>query len=353
VEASIRANGGRNDVTTIRMWALFGNASYQQGSWGFFSPCTSGSAYTTSMINAPPCHQFASVDPQGQIVEISASASYMLSQCALPFAAPGHFRGLTLQRLFQRIFEAKPAHIFLSSFNEHIGGRQAPASGANTAFCQGLPNDPDNNAVWVDSYASEFSRDFEPSVEVGDHLLQVVASCVNLYKQGRDCGTNASSLCCTTADKAVFANIWSLRLPLVGDQLLTASQAERAALLAQGWQEVCTPFQDPSDFCVDSSLKEGRYGPFILYNTSSAAPSQALYRCYNADARHHLMSTAPDCEGLGNPESILGYIATARGKEMLRGLWRCRTPSGGYTHALDLPCDPGMANSTVELGFVR
>ena len=38
------ASAGRNNVKVIKMWALFGNASYDQGSWGFFSPCTVGRA---------------------------------------------------------------------------------------------------------------------------------------------------------------------------------------------------------------------------------------------------------------------------------------------------------------------
>jgi hypothetical protein len=38
----------------------------------------------------------------------------------------------------------------------------------------GLPNDPQRNAgVWEDTYAAEFSRDFEPSLEAGDRIYQV------------------------------------------------------------------------------------------------------------------------------------------------------------------------------------
>lgn len=69
-----------------------------------------------------------------------------------------------------------------SSFNEHIGGRQPPSQPADTAFNMGLPNDPQKDSVWVDSYASEFSRDIEPSVEAGDTVWNVAASCVQLYK---------------------------------------------------------------------------------------------------------------------------------------------------------------------------
>lgn len=39
IVGAIEANGGRNDVVVVEMWALFGEAQYNQGRWGFFSPC--------------------------------------------------------------------------------------------------------------------------------------------------------------------------------------------------------------------------------------------------------------------------------------------------------------------------
>lgn len=142
-EALIRSNGGRNDVVTIRMWALFGAANYQQGSWGFFSPCTVGQGtsvtYTTSMVGVGPCAQFSSIE-NASVAEVSASGSYMLSQTSLPFASAGHMRGLTLQRLFEKVLAVGAPNLFMSSFNEHIGGRQAPACAANTCFNMGMQN---------------------------------------------------------------------------------------------------------------------------------------------------------------------------------------------------------------------
>ena len=76
----------------------------------------------------------------------------MTAQSALPFANPGHLRGLTMQRLFKKVLEVGAPHLFMSSFNEHIGGRQAPASKANTAMNMGLPYDAQNKLVWVDTY---------------------------------------------------------------------------------------------------------------------------------------------------------------------------------------------------------
>ena len=45
----------------------------------------------------------------------------------------------------------------------------------------GLPYDAQNATVWVDTYASEFSRDIEPSVEGGDRVWKVATSCVQMY----------------------------------------------------------------------------------------------------------------------------------------------------------------------------
>jgi hypothetical protein len=78
--ALIEANGGRANVVTVPMWALFGEAAYEQGAWGFFSPCTDGAAYTSSMLDVGACAQRATLrNGSSEIVEVSASGGYMLS----------------------------------------------------------------------------------------------------------------------------------------------------------------------------------------------------------------------------------------------------------------------------------
>ena len=73
--ALIRANGGRNNVATIPMWALFGEAAQRDGAYGFFSPCIDeNGAYTTSMVGVGPCNQFSTyVNGTDVLEEISAS----------------------------------------------------------------------------------------------------------------------------------------------------------------------------------------------------------------------------------------------------------------------------------------
>eukprot|EP00912_Choanoflagellata_sp_UC4_P000340 UC4_evm3s209 len=355
VNALIESNGGRNNVEVVKMWALFGEKNYEKGSWGFFSPCTTSTGrYTTSMIGEQTCNQFQSADPTipNQILEISASGGYMLSQCALPFASPGHMRGLTLQRLFKSVLEESPPNLFLSSFNEHIGGRQKSVYKAAMAINMGLPNDPQKDEVWVDTYASEFSRDIEPTVEGGSRVYEVASSCVALYKSGATCENFETEACCTTTDKYIWNNVWSLILN--SDHLLTKDSNERNILVKEGWTEVCNAVGGPSVFCVDPSLTDGRNGPFMLYSIAEAiSDTIPLYRCNNRSLGFHFFSTAADCEGQIT-ESQIGWMSPNRGKETLRGLSRCRFPDGSYTHALDLPCPTGTTADPISpLGFVR
>ena len=51
-----------------------------------------------------------------------------------------------------QVLATSAPHLFMSSFNEFIGGRQAPSTKANTGINMGLPYDAQNASVWVDTY---------------------------------------------------------------------------------------------------------------------------------------------------------------------------------------------------------
>ena len=327
---------------------------------------------TTSMVDVPDCEQHSSASEGGANLdfEISASGAYMSAQCAMPFASPGHLRGLTVQRLFKKVLAKKPPHLFMSSFNEHFGGRQAAASNCNTGINMGLPFNAQNRTVWVDTYASEFSRDMEPTVEGGDRLWRVVSSCVKMYKAGKACGDvgTAAELCCTTADKEVFANVYSLRSVdgtaadgAADDAMLSSNHSEFASLLASGkFVEVCNPINGSTAFCTNTSMADTRDGPFMVYSErvddSSLRQGGAvrqLLRCVDTSSGKHFSSVNAACEG-GAVDGVLGYIATKRGGETLRALRRCksRDSAGRRMHALDLLCDAPDSDGEV-LGFVR
>ena len=314
------------------------------------------------MVDVPDCDQQASTDgtPDGNAqYEVSASGSYMTAQCALPFASPGHMRGLTIQRLFKKVLEVGAPHLFMSSFNELIGGRQPSAYKANTAINMGLPNDAQNRTVWVDSYALEFSRDMEPTVEGGDRVWRVATSCVRMYKAGRKCTDPdaAAELCCTTVDKQIFANVWSFSRDDGSDYTWTSNRSEAASLAANrtGWKENCNPVPGSAVFCTDTELTDARQGPFMLYSQSvNDTATRPLFRCWSEQGAitGHFLSTDETCEGRGKPELTLGHVAVSRGGEMLRALRRCKNRfPGRRTHSLDLACD--MPDDPTPLGFVR
>lgn len=287
-----------------------------------------------------------------------------------------------------------PLHVFVSSFNEGIGGRQQSVYGAKIAINMGAYNDTvsQRETVWVDSYASEFSRsvgreasgdsktivhsrlphhcasDLEPSVEGGNYSWRVVAACIARYKMGAPCSGKmpppAGDLCCTREDKEVWANAWSLSSKGGADALVTTNASERAALLASGaWEENCHPIAAPTAFCVDTSGKvtDGRNGPFMTYNTSSALPPPSgtlssapvpLVRC-RAPGGGHFLSDEAGCENIGTLDVALGWTADRPGGEALRALWRCKGPEAGvsWSHALDFPCD--HPDRATPLGWVR
>jgi hypothetical protein len=176
-----------------------------------------------------------------------------------------------------------------------------------------------------------------------------------MYKANLTCADVQDEPCCTRDDKLVFGNVWSMARKDGSDYLLTNSLAERNALTAGGaWREQCSPIANPSAFCVDPSEKDGRAGPFILYNTSAitTVSTRPLFRCSDAAGEVHFFSIDPACEG-GFVQGTLGYIATRPGLEMLRALRRCKgTTAGTRFHALDLACDSPDGDGT-PLGYVR
>jgi len=144
-----------------------------------------------------------------------------------------------------------------------------------------------------------------------------------------------------------------LRTLNFSDFILTNNQTEREALVKTGkWLENCSPIWNPTAFCVNPADPDGRSGPFILFNNSTAAANlSALYRCVSSSGQHFI-STDNKCEGTGTAEQTIGYVAAAPGGEALRALRRCKgSVAGSRLHALDLLCD--LPDLPQPLGYVR
>ena len=198
--------------------------------------------------------------------------------------------------------------------------------------------------------------------------------------------TGEEELCCSTADKEVFGNVWSLRKKTsssssssssdsgddsssstteavaVEGALLTQDEKEARSLLGSGgWEERCNPISGPTVFCVDLALLDARDGPFMLYSVAvEDTPTRPLYRCLSSShdssdgsgsmkdstpgessaasfeldsaaskPLQHFISVDSGCEGRGSMEKTLGHIAKSRGAEMLRALYRCKEAERG------------------------
>ena len=176
-----------------------------------------------------------------------------------------------------------------------------------------------------------------------------------MYKAGRRCSDAdaAAELCCTTEDKEVFANVWSLRSTDGTNSMLSSDQAEvkRLSAAGGGFVEQCNPVPGPTAFCVNASLVDGREGPFMVYSKPVPDnPTRPLYRCKGKAG--HFFSADQACEGSGTMEHVLGHVAKSPGGEMLRALRRCKGAGGRRMHALDLRCDEPDGGSE-PLGYVR
>ena len=202
--AAVESNGGRNDIVTQVMWALFSQADYAaKGEWGFMSPCTDaahGGGYTTSVAGlgrgALGCGQnFTQHSALGSAAAVSPS--YQLSYGSVPFSAAGKFEGLTLQRQFGTLFDAAgkafeggegaagglPDNIYLSSWNERTSQPQPNPFASNWSFSMGLQGDADGGALFVDSFGDALSRDLEPSArENGGALYDLLTSCMRVVR---------------------------------------------------------------------------------------------------------------------------------------------------------------------------
>jgi hypothetical protein len=315
--AAVESNGGRNDIVTQVMWALFAQPDYAaKGEWGFMSPCTDAASggYTTSVAGlgrgATGCGQnFTQHSALGSAAAVSPS--YQLSYGSVPFSAAGKFEGLTLQRQFGTIFDAAgdafaagapaplPDNIYLSSWNEWTSQPQPNPFASNWSFSMGLQGDADGRALYVDSFGSALSRDLEPSDRGagGSALYELLTSCTRVVRlmQGMaahhgasgsgsgtaqlarffgargvaaaaaaagapapplaSCAVAGEACCAYNETRQGYALARSLARRDLTDALASADAREVAALLAGGaWEEVCNGYGGGTDFCVDGGV---------------------------------------------------------------------------------------------------
>jgi hypothetical protein len=356
VDDGLLAEARSRGVLPVRLWGNLDNGRLAAGDAGWMQPCTQSGAFTTLLGPGIPCRQgYTATSPLGTVV--SVSYSFQVGYASLPFQAAGRNEGLTLQKQFETAFEVQPNYLLVNAWNELIAQPQpnphAPSLGSlrRSMGVGSVDGDGLADSLWVDMYGVEFDRDLEPTVEGGDAGLQLLTSCLRVYRSGVTTCSSPTEACCQLARG--FNTVWSLRRRGTGtwggDHVLTISDLEKQVLVDGGaFEEVCNPFYGPPGMCGGGTTGDG---PFRLW--AADGPGRALlYRCLTSVG--HFFSLDPACEGT-TVEGPLGWVSTTRSSTMPRPLRRCYNPGAlAHFHWLDehCPSDPGVLEEPV-LGFVR
>ena len=376
---AIAANGNRHDVLTVRTgWPSGGLETTRLGVTQWMSPCREGSVYgpaTSSIASDRPCSQpYTPLPPaSGGILTtatfVNASASFHTNGSSRFGGASGANGGLTLKKTFERARSMHPDFLMLTQWNEHLAQPQAFDKESTNdgpidpeVFAMGLEGDvrepgDDPNVVadgrdyFVDTYAFDYSRDMEPTVENDGRIYDVLRSCMRLYRVGGpvDACAGSGERCCTVSEDERFLNVYSLRRAASRtDYLVTTSLAERSALLgSNAWLELTNRYAGSTDFPQGAPpLEDKSSGPFAIA-ASAGSDRVALYRCRASD---HFLSLSSSCEGQDS-DGLVGYVRALPGGSFLRPLLRC-IRGQTHLHALAASCPDG-ARLEQRLGFVR
>jgi hypothetical protein len=337
----------KGDVVLQAMWTI-DKTDASINRWAFMSWCQDGGKITTNIVGAPPCSQpHTAKSTLG--TAIAVAPSFQTGYGSLPFGSAGRLSGLTFKRQWATAFAVKPEYVFVSGWNEFTAQPQPnPYTGDIYAKSVGMENDPQGDKLFVDTFGAELGRDIEPTVEYGSLYYELAKSCIRVFRKGSTC--DASEPCCDLkSSEDQWTNVWALFNSSVNDTLLTTSRAERDALVASGWREICSRYGTPTLFCLRGDEPKSPAGPFIAL-AKEAVGRKALYRCLTGSK--HFYSLDPACEGQ-KTESVLAYLAQSPTSETPRRARRCyRSSVGDHFVALGGPCPSGTADEGV-LGFVH
>lgn len=271
-------NNGLKGIAPTPMWVNGGAA----GAWQFMSFCQgdpAAGALHNALLDDAPCNQDytpIAAGTGGSVV--SVSPSYQLTYACLPFRSVGVYRGITLKKQFETVFRLQPDYVFISSWNEMHAQLVPPT--ADPGVCMGLEDDASTGGnAFVDMHGVEFLRDLEPSAYYGSFLLDLLASCLRVFRSGLTTCSATNELCCQGAS---FSSIFQV-------------------------------FSDVPDFASQG---------FVHYVFSQGNWTQPFYRCGGSFSLNA-------CTG-----APFGWLSTVKGGETLRALWPCGVGTCGAGDAL-------------------
>ncbi|HEX7602834.1 MAG TPA: hypothetical protein VF316_14560 [Polyangiaceae bacterium] len=337
-------------IEVQRMWTIAGTNA-QIDRWAFMSYCQAAGKDTTSIIGAGACEQpYTPKSTVGSAVAVAPS--FQTGYGSLPHGSAGKLGGTTFRRQWATAFGVMPDWVFVSGWNEFVAQPQPnPYTGDPFARSVGLERDPEGQKLFVDTFGAELGRDLEPTEEYGTSYYDLLSSCTRVFRANvaaKTSGCNdANEPCCATTN--AFVNVYALRHDPSKDVLLTTSPSEKAAVITNGFREVCTRYGTPSIFCLRADEPSTPVAPFLAYS-AAAAGRKPLYRCLVSP--RHFYSLDAQCEGQ-TVEAVVAYLAQSPSGEMPRRMERCYDAgTGEHTFALGFGCPGGMVDEGT-FGFVR
>lgn len=365
----VLAEIAQHNIVPVPVWTHFGPNGFTENNdyrWDFLSPCLQrrgdGKLYgTSSVTSTAACDQWVTRrSPIGSVMTVGASYQVPGAYASQMFGSPGRLNGLTLRKQFDKVLTERPDYLFLSSWNEHGGGAFQVAN-LGPAVGHGDINDTaaSKTTHFVDSYASEFTRDLEPTVaeHYGSSALALFGNLVDLYKRGVSrCDPSTYGFCRKNFD---YVPVWAMTHPATGRFAYGTTAADKQSVAAHGYREICAYHAFQSDFCVNPAETLAASGPFIAYNGNRAAEAniEPVYRCFN----NHPSSQAffftrdrAECSASpyysASPSTPLFYVSTTRTSEMMNALHRCR--GAFHSIAVNSLCPAGTVDEGV-LGYVH
>eukprot|EP00045_Choanoeca_perplexa_P015756 m.203218 g.203218 ORF g.203218 m.203218 type:complete len:696 (+) comp17070_c1_seq3:1605-3692(+) len=359
-------NAIKNDglpIDIVQMWANLDTKRTNNGEWSFFQPCVDNATgkFTLTILNEESyrCNHLTTYNSAlGSMA--SVSFAWQANYASLPFASPSKLMGLTFQAQFDDALRDKPDNLMMPSFNEWNSGSTQP----NPAWAPGFGSvglaQEDQTNLFVDIYAIERGRTWEPTYEAGDFYLRLAASCIRvatlLWSRPDTTCTVQNELCCNRT-YARYNRVFSLSQD--GQSFRSTINATlKQSLQAQGWAEICATAAggySTDYFCFHPGITNitGRQGPFILYEQAQVPPAEhaghldriprvAVWSCPSTND-HYTLSN--ECTVPGG--ELLGYAASKPSSAMPRKLRTCTATSGESYHLTDWPCPSGLQEAVL------
>ena len=184
----IASNNNLGGISTVPMWI-----NRQAASSASFEAFCSAPPF----ISDSPCAQQATTQTTGLGgTQLAVSPSYQLTYASLPWRDLGVLGGLLFRKQFETAFELQPDWIFISAWNERIA--LLVGNGADPGYNKGLEDDTSISGVsFTDMHGVAFSRDIEPTDEYGTLLLDLMTSCLRVFRSGARSCSDTTEACCS------------------------------------------------------------------------------------------------------------------------------------------------------------